>query len=186
MDNTKIILYDCIDIYKILDELNDILNLELINVNNEKNLDFYTKNFNSYLLIIKKNQKNKNQIVLDSLPISIVKLVEKINLGILKNNFISKSNIQIGRYSLNTNSREVSFEKKIIKLTEKETKILIYLVKNDSSVKVETLQKDIWGYGKDLETHTVETHIHRLKKKFKTFFKDKDFILSTKEGYKIK
>ena len=73
-----------------------------------------------------------------------------------------------------------------MKLTEQEIKILIYLEQSDVSINVEKLQKDIWGYSKDLETHTVETHIHRLRKKFFNIFSDKDFILSSKKGYLIK
>ena len=50
---------------------------------------------------------------------------------------------------------------------------------------IDELQKEIWGYSVELETHTVETHIHRLRKKINSFFKDQNFIISTKKGYKI-
>ena len=115
----------------------------------------------------------------------ISNLIEKINLAILKANFSVKSNIVIRKYFLDLNSREISYKKKKTKLTEQEVKILIYLEKLNNTVKVDKLQKDIWGYGEDLETHTVETHIHRLRKKFLKVFNDDNFIISSKEGYYI-
>ena len=74
---------------------------------------------------------------------------------------------------------------KKLKLTEKEVKIIIYLSKSADSVSISKLQKDIWGYNNDLETHTVETHVHRLRKKISNTFSDEQFIISTKNGYKI-
>ena len=133
---------------------------------------------------IKENQND--QIILNNLPSKLDKIIEKINLAILKKNFASKSNIKIGEYSLDFNSREIFLQKKKLKLTEQEIKIIIYLEKINEPVKVDKLQKDIWGYSEDLETHTVETHIHRLRKKFENFFNDKKIILSTKQGYQLK
>ena len=131
-------------------------------------------------------ENQNDQIILNNLPSKLDKIIEKINLAILKKNFASKSNIKIGEYSLDFNSREIFLQKKKLKLTEQEIKIIIYLEKIKEPVKVDKLQKDIWGYSEDLETHTVETHIHRLRKKFENFFNDKKIILSTKQGYQLK
>ena len=131
-------------------------------------------------------ENQNDQIILNNLPSKLDKIIEKINLAILKKNFASKSNIKIGEYSLDFNSREIFLQKKKLKLTEQEIKIIIYLEKINEPVKVNKLQKDIWGYSEDLETHTVETHIHRLRKKFENFFNDKKIILSTKQGYQLK
>tara|TARA_X000000368_G_C23027732_1_gene711022 strand:+ start:996 stop:1604 length:609 start_codon:yes stop_codon:yes gene_type:complete len=187
MNNTKIILYDCPHIYKILKEINGSLKLDLVNIDNKKDLEDFTKNNENYLIMqINKEQNKKDQIILNDLPLKLDKIIEKINLAILKKNFATKSNIKIGEYILDFNSREISFQKKKLKLTEQEIKIIIYFEKIKRPVKVDELQKDIWGYGDNLETHTVETHIHRLRKKFENFFNDKDIILSTKQGYQIK
>ena len=175
------------DIYKILNELNDIFKFDLITINNEKELDLCIKDLDSYLIIHRQDElKDRNQLFLDNLPIKLYKLIEKINLFILKNNFVAKSNIKIGKYLLDTNSREIIFDNKNTKLTEQEVKILKYLKKSKNPVKVNQLQMDIWGYGKDLETHTVETHIHRLRKKFMNTFNDNELIISSKEGYFVK
>jgi len=47
------------------------------------------------------------------------------------------------------------------------------------------LQLSVWGYSSDLETHTVETHIYRLRKKMSLTFKDENFITHNKNGYAI-
>ena len=185
MSSTKIILYDCLDIYKILNELSDILSFDIVHVDNKKEFDNLVKNLDSFLIISKKKTNFSNQIILNNLPIKVNKLIEKINLGILKMNYSLKSNIKIGKYLLNLNSREIFSEKIKLKLTEQEVKILVYLNDSRGNIKVEQLQKDIWKYNSDLETHTVETHIHRLRKKFLKMFNDKNFIKSSKEGYLI-
>jgi DNA-binding response OmpR family regulator len=72
-----------------------------------------------------------------------------------------------------------------LKLTEKETNIIIYLSQSSEPVSIDQLQLDVWGYRSKLETHTVETHIYRLRKKILKKFNDKNFISSHKNGYKI-
>jgi len=71
-------------------------------------------------------------------------------------------------------------------LTEKEIKTIIYLSKSDKPVSIEELQKKVWSYQSDIETHTVETHIYRLRKKILNTFNDSQFIFSEKKGYHIK
>ena len=72
-----------------------------------------------------------------------------------------------------------------LKLTEKEINTIIYLSKNKNSVTIDDLEKNVWKYQSDIETHTVETHIYRLRKKILKTFNDKNFILSKKDGYQI-
>ena len=174
------------DIYKILNELRDIFKFNLIHIDNEQELNLYIHSLETNVIIHKQDKfKNINQIFLDNLPIKLDKLIEKINLLTLKNSFVEKSNTKIGRYLLNTNSREIFYNNIKMKLTEQEIKILQYLQKSKKPVKINQLQKDIWEYVNDLETHTVETHIHRLRKKFINKFNDNNLILSTKNGYLI-
>ena len=115
----------------------------------------------------------------------IDKIIEIINLRILRENFSLKSNVQVGKYLLNLNSREIFFKQEKIKLTEQEVKIIFYLKEAKTETKVDKLQLDIWDYSPDMDTHTVETHIHRLRKKIKEKFKDENFIISSKNGYLI-
>ena len=72
-----------------------------------------------------------------------------------------------------------------MRLTEKEITTILYLYNSNDEVTVEELQNKVWNYQKELETHTVETHIHRLRKKIQQMFNDNDFIISKKNGYQI-
>ena len=84
MSNTKIILYECSDIHKILDELSESLKFTIEKAENEKDLEKLIKNSETYLIISKKNRKNfDNQITLDNLPMKINKIIEIINIRIL-------------------------------------------------------------------------------------------------------
>ena len=96
-----------------------------------------------------------------------------------------KSKITIGSYNLDVNSRKIINNTIELKLTEKEINIIMFLRKHQKSISIKEMQSQVWRYNKDLETHTVETHIHRLKKKFKNVFKDENFIKSFNGGYKI-
>ena len=70
-------------------------------------------------------------------------------------------------------------------MTEKENNTIIFLSKSKKPVSVSELQKKVWSYQSDIETHTVETHIYRLRKKISKAFNDKQFIISEKNGYFI-
>jgi len=84
------------------------------------------------------------------------------------------------------NSREMRNEALNLKLTEKEISSIIYLSNAKKPIKVNELQLNVWGYHSNLETHTVETHIYRLRKKILNKFNDSNFIFSTADGYQIK
>ena len=127
----------------------------------------------------------ENQLILNFLPIKILKLVEKINIEFLRNNFSDQSKVKINNYVINLNSREMVLNDVKIKLTEKEVNTIIYLSQSTEAVSVEDLEKNVWQYQPDIETHTVETHIYRLRKKILKNFKDNSFIMSKKNGYKI-
>ncbi len=187
MTISKLIIYNYEVIYKILSELKkDLkLNLELINLTSKTKLDNYLKENPTELILVEKKINYSNLILIDNTPIKILKLIEKINIEILKKNFSTKSNVFIGKFSLDLNSREISYNKIKISLTEQEVKILTYLSNSTQAVKIEQLQKDIWRYASSLETHTVETHIHRLRKKILKNFKEDSLILSSKDGYLI-
>ena len=75
---------------------------------------------------------------------------------------------------------------KNLKLTEKEISTITYLSDSNEPVSINELEKKVWSYQSDIETHTVETHIYRLRKKILNTFDDDNFIISEKNGYKIK
>ena len=126
----------------------------------------------------------KNSLILENVPIKFEKLIEIINVKFLKNKFLDQSHIKIGKYNLDLNSRKISFGNKSLNLTERETNLIIF-IKDKKNVTVKELQKKVWAYSPDLETHTVETHIYRLRKKMKETFGNESFILNTSIGYSI-
>ena len=186
MNLKKIIIYDFKELFKILNEIKKELNFEITEISAENPLNSSLNNKNGHIFIVKKLVKNlNNQILIESLPIRLSKLIEKLNIEFLRRNFQSQSELKIQKYKLDINSRELILKNKKIKLTEKESNIILYISNSTKPVSIEDLQLNVWGYHSDLETHTVETHIYRLRKKILATFDDNDFIKSKKNGYQI-
>ena len=187
MSTQKLIIYKFKTLYNILEELSLDLNFNIISVDDEKSLKNEIENLNHYLIISYKIFSNiDNQFDLDNTPINIFQLIEKVNIEFLKIKFNSQSELKINNYFIDLNSRELFMNNIKVRLTEKEINTIIYLFKSDKPVSVEELQEKVWDYQSDIETHTVETHIYRLRKKILTIFNDSQFIISKKNGYQIK
>ena len=186
MNLKKLIIYDFKELFKILYEIKKELNYEIIEISAENPLNISLNKKNDHLVIVKKLVKNlNNQILVTSLPLKLSKLIEKLNIEFLKRNFHSQSELKIQKYNLDINSRELIFKEKKIKLTEKESNIILYISNSIKPVSIQDLQLNVWGYHSDLETHTVETHVYRLRKIILATFDDNDFIKSKKNGYQI-
>tara|TARA_A100001015_G_scaffold246846_1_gene283428 strand:+ start:213 stop:767 length:555 start_codon:yes stop_codon:yes gene_type:complete len=184
MNNENLVIYDFKILYEILSEIGDQINFKLINIYKTTDLDL--KDQENYLIISNRKIKDfENQIVLNNLPIDITKLIEFINIKFLKKKYSQQSDINIGIYKLNLNSRKIFNSQKTLDLTEREANIIIYLNNSKKPVKISKLQTEVWGHNSKLETHTVETHIYRLRKKIKNIFEDNNFIKSSKSGYII-
>ena len=193
MSKSVVNIIDFPVLYNVLFEVKDFLNFEVVNYENEnvflekiekensiKNYTIVTKTF-----LNNKNINQKSIIYLDNKPINFILLIDKINTNLLKQRFSFQSNINIKNYTLNLNSRVISRNENELKLTEREIEIILFLNDKKKPQNINILQKEVWSYATDLETHTVETHIYRLRKKISDKFKDGDFILSSKEGYLI-
>ena len=187
MSTQNLIIYKFTELYHIFEELSLDLNFNIIFVENEKSLNEKVENLKNNLILSNKKYFNiTNQFILEDLPISIFKLVEKINIEFLKNQFNNQSKIKINNYTIDLNSREMLIKNVKLKLTEKEINIITFLSKSKMPVSIDELQEKVWSYQPDIETHTVETHIYRLRKKILNIFNDDAFIISEKNGYKIK
>ena len=187
MSAQNLIIYNFTSLYHILEEISLDLNFKILYFDNEESLNDKVKSLNKYLIVSDKNYPNiVNQFVLKSLPINIFKLVEIINIEFLKLQFNSQSEIKINNYTIDLNSREIFKDDTNLKLTEKEINTITYLSKSNNPVGVDELQEKVWSYQSDIETHTVETHIYRLRKKILGTFNDDKFIISKKNGYQIK
>ena len=178
-------------LYEILDEIKENLSFEIIKHEDEKNF-IKDERFNKKNSLVIFNSKKKlnlgEQNILDSqeYPIFVTKLIELINIQLIKIRFNYQSKININDYQLNLNSKIFSKANLNLELTEKEIEIILYLDTNKNKHSVLDLQKNIWGYAVDMETHTVETHIYRLRKKILEKFNSENFILSDADGYFIK
>ena len=192
MQNIFIINHN--SLYEILNEIKENLPFKIINPENEedfkKNYDLDITNCliiskNNHKLLLNNNITDKNLLDFNDLPLSLKKLIEVINIKLIRLKFNHQSRVIVKDYELNLNSKSLSKDNLDLKLTEKEIEIILYL--NNTRVKhdVADLQKNIWSYSANMETHTVETHIYRLRKKIINLFKDENFILSHKNGYFI-
>ena len=192
MQNVFIINYN--SLYEILNEIKDNLSFKIINFKNEE--DFKNRNdldLTNCLIISKiypklllnKDITHNNFLNFKDLPLPLKKLQELISIRLIKLKFNHQSKIIIKGYELNLNSKFIGKNNLNLKLTEKEIKIILYLNHKKIKHNVADLQKNIWGYSTNIETHTVETHIYRLRKKINDLFKDQNFILTHKNGYFI-
>ena len=186
MNNQNLIICDFKILFDILSEIQDDLNFKLINTTQKNYTNLNLSKSDNYISISKKKIPNLiNYIDLEDYPLKVSKLIEIININFLKNRFNQQSDIEIGFYKLNLNSRKLLNNEKILNLTEKEADIILYLKNSKKPVNINQLQSSVWGYNSKLETHTVETHIYRLRKKINDLFNDDKFIISTKDGYII-
>tara|TARA_B100001250_G_scaffold331566_1_gene296734 strand:- start:298 stop:861 length:564 start_codon:yes stop_codon:yes gene_type:complete len=187
MSTQNLIIYKFTELYHILEELGLDLNFNITLADSANSLNEKVKNSNNHLILSNKKYSDiGNQFVLDNIPINIFKLVEKINIEFLKIQFNSQSEVKVKNYTIDLNSREMLVNNSKLKLTEKEINTITYLSKSNKPVSINELQDKVWSYQSDTETHTVETHIYRLRKKILNKFNDNEFITSEKNGYQIK
>ena len=192
MDKPSINIIEFKELYNILLELDSITHFKINYYNSESEIlkleESKKININYSTIILKKPSKKineKNVIVFEELPNRIDKIIDKINIHLIKQKYNLQSNLKIGEYSLDLNSRKIFKNQKKLDLTEREIDILIFLSKQKEPQKIDILQNKVWNYSSNLETHTVETHIYRLRKKIKDTFNDDNFIISKKDGYII-
>ena len=187
MNNQNLIIYQLTSLSLILKELEKDLNFQIVEVLNEQSLDSIIRSSKKYLVITKNINLNiKNQFIINKFPIKIFRLIEKINIEFLRLYFNENSKFKVRDYIIDLNSREIFTDNLRLKLTEKEVDTIIYLSKAKKPVSIDELQTKVWDYNSEIETHTVETHIYRLRKKFFKSFNDNYFIISNNSGYQIK
>ena len=198
MSNQSVSLVEFTKLYNILDEIKYLFKFNINNYENSKDFFYEIEShnidcINSMIIINKKNeelfiknniQKN-NLLLIEEPPFKISNFLDIVNTRLITQKYELQSQIKIKDYFLNLNSRIISNKQIELKLTEKEINVILFL--NDQKVprSIVDLQNQVWGYSFELETHTVETHIYRLRKKIKDNFNDENFITSHNNGYKI-
>ena len=117
------------------------------------------------------------------LPLKLSELNSIVENLVAKKNFNKNSSILLKDYKLNKNEKRLIKDKNYISLTEKEIQLLELLLINKRPISKNKILEEVWKYSTSADTHTVETHIYRLRKKVKFKFKDENFILNNKSGY---
>ncbi len=184
MIKQNLIIYSNPILYEILKELENEIEYNLSEISSEEQLSSEEISHN-LVLTNKKNSEIINSIEF-KFPLKISKLIEKVNIEFIKLKTKEKANVSLGNYEIDLNARLLKLNSNSVYLTEKEISLILFLNKSKESVSINKLQEEVWGYKSETETHTVETHIHRLRKKILNEFKRDDFILSNKSGYYLK
>ena len=165
----------------------DKTNLDIVICHEEKEFDAKQDNLNNKsilkILASKNKYKASNYDGFLNLPTSLNEINTVVEQTISKKIFSKNSSILIKDYLLNKNEKKLIKDKNFIILTEKEIQLLdLFLVQNKPISKNKILSL-VWNYSSEADTHTVETHIYRLRKKINDKFSDLKFILNNKEGY---
>ena len=196
MVNQKLYIINLSNFYNIISELQEHIGYEVFKFDNKE--IFYDKydsksisTENSILIVHEKDYNffvkniNEDHIIRFKPPVNIFTFIENLNVKFIQKKYQDQSNVNIKDFFLDINSRELKKGKSSLKLTERETDMILFLNNSKKPVNVETLEKKIWQHSSELETHTVETHIYRLRKKINDKFSDETFILNNKQGYYI-
>ena len=119
------------------------------------------------------------------MPFTILDFKKKVITAIAKNEFKKNSLIHLSCYIIDKNVRKIKKNNLELQLSEKEINFLVLFSKNKKPISRNLVLKNVWNYSAESETHTVETHIHRLRKKILEKFGDNNFIKNDNKGYYI-
>ena len=196
MFNQKLYIINLPNFYDIINELQEHIGYEVSKFDSKEIFfDKYKKESifieNSILVVNEKEYNffvkdiNEHQIIKFIPPVNIFTFTENLNVRFIQRKYQDQSNINVKGFFLDINSRQLKKGKSCLKLTERETDMILFLNNSKKPVNIETLEKEIWQHSSELETHTVETHIYRLRKKIKAEFGNDELIISNKDGYTI-
>ncbi len=119
------------------------------------------------------------------MPVKMQELKKTITVLLAKYEFKKNSLIKLNDYTIDKNERKIKKDQLELQLSEKEINFLILFSKNNKPISKNSVLEKVWKYSSETETHTVETHIHRLRKKILEKFGDDNFIKNNNEGYYI-
>ena len=168
------------------EHLNDNPNIILFHIDAlmDKNQKDYIRKNNA----IKICATNSKDLIGDydavlELPATLKEINTTVENSVAKKKFVQNSSLQIKSYFLNKNEKKISNSKNFVVLTEKEVQLLELFLNSKKPISKNKILSLVWNYSSDADTHTVETHIYRLRKKISDTFMDEKFILNNKEGY---
>ena len=168
------------------DDLNKTYEVILIHneVLKEETKKIFVKNSNSIKIYAsKRNDLSNNYDAFLELPANLKEINSLVENIAAKSKFVKNSSIEIKNYLLNKNEKKLYKKGDSITLTEKEIQLLELFLEQKKAISKDNILSIVWNYSADADTHTVETHIYRLRKKINDKFMDEKFILNNKEGY---
>ena len=196
MVNQKLYIINLSNFYDVINELKEHIGYKILKFDSKEiffdKFKSKTVSIENSILVVHEKDYNffikhvkEDQIIIFKPPVNFFTFIENLNVRFIQKKYQEQSNINVKDFFLDVNSRELKKNKLTLKLTEREIDMILYLNNSKGPVSVETLEKEIWQHSSDLETHTVETHIYRLRKKIKSEFGNDDLIKSDKDGYTI-
>ena len=161
----------------------NIILFHAVALNDKKQKKFIEKSKSLKICLGNKDSRSDNFDASLKLPATLKEINTIVENTAAKQKYNENSSIEIKNYLLNKNEKKLSKLDKYIILTEKEVKLLELFLNNNKPVPKEKILSSVWNYSSDADTHTVETHIYRLRKKINDNFMDQKFILNNKDGY---
>jgi DNA-binding response OmpR family regulator len=151
------------------------------------NLSEINKIHNKPILLLETLVNNKKLNYNDKilLPTSLDDLTNRITNIITAFKFSNNSALKINKYILDKNEKKLIKENNYISITEREVQLIELLFNEKKPLTKNFILKKIWNYSDNADTHTVETHVYRLRKKIYNKFNDEKFILNLDKGYTI-
>ena len=163
----------------------DILIIHKDELSINKKLNILSNNNLIKILATKSIEKNASFDAILKLPIKLSEINSIVEHLSAKKIFNRNSSIKIKNYFLDKNEKKLIKDNSFIILTEKEIQLLELLISKKKPISKNKILSSVWNYSNDVDTHTVETHIYRLRKKITDKFSDTNFILNHKDGYYI-
>ena len=201
MHQLKVLILGPTSFYDTLNELKPFLKFNSITEKNSSDFDVILfhedalndkeeskiiNNSNSLkVCALNKKKPSNNYDAFLKIPSSLKEINYTVENVVAKKVFSRNSSIEIKKYLLNKNEKKLSNDENEITLTEKEVQLLELFLNNKKPISKYKILSSVWKYSSDADTHTVETHIYRLRKKINEKFSDENFILNTKDGYSL-
>jgi DNA-binding response OmpR family regulator len=119
-------------------------------------------------------------------PFRLSALLARLSAHLSRHGAMEDQAIQLGPYQFRPSAKLLTGEgQRRIRLTEKETNILKFLHEAGRTVPRETLLHEVWGYSPAVTTHTLETHIYRLRRKIEENPGQAKILITEDGGYRL-
>ena len=168
-----------------MDNKSDIILFHIDALSDKKLKEYIQNNKSIKICAGNSNDLTGGHEAILELPTTLKEINSIVENTVAKKQFNLNSSIAVKTYLLNKNEKKLSRGNNEIILTEKEIHLLELFLNNKKPISKKKILSSVWNYSPNADTHTVETHIYRLRKKINDKFSDEDFIVNTKDGYSL-